>query len=314
MQQKLHDTKQRWNDVKDKTNNRQEVLEKVVPLSKKLRDELQSFKPWLNDAEKRLQAIEPDSCDRGVILKQLKALKELRDDVDSHKPEHETVKEDGSSLIDNCQSDKYVAEGEVQDASKRYNALLENISSLEKQLLNTAEAAEQFEESLQPVDELHNKVEKFLALQEPVGIDQVLGKDAISNVEKLLEDLKDNEPKLDEAKDAGQNLLSMLDEKSPDHARVKQELQAVDQKNKDLVDALNDYKAKLEKDLQQAEKFHDAVKTLEDWIPTAQERVAAQEPVSSDPQTVKDQLQQTEVVKSTRCTGITDGDVTIFIS
>ena len=56
-------------------------------------------------------------------MKLLKALKELRDDVDSHKPEHEALKEDAAGLIDSCQSDKYVAEGEVQDASKRYNAL-----------------------------------------------------------------------------------------------------------------------------------------------------------------------------------------------
>ena len=266
-----------------------------MPLSKKLRDELQSFKPWLSDAQNRLQAIQPDSCDRGVILKQLKALKGLRDDVDSHKPEHETLKEDATSLIDSCQSDKYVADGEVKDASKSYNGLVDNISSLEKQLLNTAEAAEQFEESLQPVDDLYNKVEKLLASQEPIGIDKTKGKDAIADVEKFLLALKDNEPKLDEAKEAGQNLLSQLDDKSPDHARVKQELLAVDQKNKNLVDELVKRKAKLEKDLEQADKFHDALQALEDWIPSAQEQVAAQEPVSSDPETVKNQLQQAEV-------------------
>ena len=296
LEQRLQNTKDRWNEVKRKTADRQEQLEQVVPLAKKYRDETQSLKPWLSDAEKTLQEIKPDSCDVAVLDKQLKALRGLKADVDDHKPDFDELNETSPALVESCKADKFVIDGGTQDLTKRYENLANDTSALEKKLEDVKDAAEQFNNAVKPVDELFDEVDKLLESHEPTGINVAKGKDELSKVVDLLKALKENEPEVNEVNNAGQKLLSEVGEKSPAATHVKQEMQAVNQRYQDLLDALTNRKANLENDLVQANKFHDALHDLEERLPEVQEAVSAQEPISSDPEVVKQQLQQAEVV------------------
>ena len=80
----------------------------MLPLAKEFHSEMQDVKPWLSDAEKRLQGIEPDVCDHISIDKQLETLNELKKEIAEHRPVVDNAKDTSSSLTDNCSADKYV--------------------------------------------------------------------------------------------------------------------------------------------------------------------------------------------------------------
>lgn len=295
LEDKLNDATQRWETVKKQTADRQEQLDQVLPLAKEFHSEIQDITPWLNEAEKRLQAVEPDSCDLRSIDKQLDTLDELKKEIADRKPIVETAKETSSSLSNSCSADRYVIEGEEQDVRKRFDNLSAEVPRLEDNLSALKDALEKYNKTLTPTEELLERTEKALASREPTGINVDKGKGQLKAVEDLLSSLRAAEPDVNDLKEAGDKLTSAMDPKSADVPRVNQEVDAVTRRYNDLLENLNNEKDQLEKETEKALKFQDALHNLEEWLPRVEEAVAAQEPISSDPEVVKQQLQQAEV-------------------
>lgn len=89
--------------------------------------------------------------------------------------------------------------------------------------------------------------------------------------------------------------MQQVDEKTPSATQVKAEVSQADQKNKDLIDKLNARKANLEEDVKHARVFQGSLAEIEAWLPEATERVSAQQPISTDPEMVKKQLEEAQV-------------------
>lgn len=295
LEDKLNDATQRWETVKKQADDRQEQLDQVLPLAKEFHSEIQDLKPWLSEAEKRLQTVEPDSCDLRSIEKQLDTLDELKKEITERKPIVETAKETSSSLSNSCSADKYVIEGEEQDVRKRFDSLSAEVPRLEDNLTALKDALEKYNNNLTPVEELLERTEKALASREPTGINVDKGKDQLRAVEDLLSSLRAAEPDVNDLKESGDKLTSAMDPKSADVPRVNQEVDAVSRRYNDLLENLNNEKDQLEKETEKALKFQDALHNLEEWLPRIEEAAASQEPISSDPEVVKQQLQQAEV-------------------
>ena len=111
----------------------------------------------------------------------------------------------------------------------------------------------------------------------------------------LLSVLKDQEPELSAVNDNLSTLMQQVDEKTPRATQVRAEVSQADQKNKDLIDKLNARKANVEEDVKHARVFQGSLAKLEAWLPEANERISAQQPISTDPETVRKQLQEAQV-------------------
>ena len=295
LESKLSDTTQRWDSVKKQTAERQEQLNQVLPLAKEFHGEMQDVKPWLSDAEKRLQGVELDVCDQISIDRQLDTLGELKKEIAERRPVVDAATDTSSSLTDSCSADKYVIEGEEQDVRKRFDNLSGEVSLLEDNLVTLKEALEQYNKALTPVQELLDSTEKTLASCEPTGINVEKGKEQLKTIEDLLAALIAHEPDVNDLMDAGDKLASAIDPKSPEVPRVMQEVGGVSKRYHDLLESLRNEKEQLEKETEKAMKFQDALRKLEEWLPSVEGAVAAQEPISSDPEVVKQQLQQAQV-------------------
>ena len=89
--------------------------------------------------------------------------------------------------------------------------------------------------------------------------------------------------------------MQQVDEKTPHAAQVKAEVSQVDQKQKELIEKLNARKINLEEDVKYARVFQGSLADIEAWLPEAEERVSAQQPISTDPETVRKQLEEAQV-------------------
>lgn len=303
LETKLSDTTQRWDSVKKQTAERQEQINEVLPLAKEFLGEMQDVKPWLKDAEKRLESLEPDACDLISVDRQLESLHELKKEIAERRPLVEAAKDTSSSLTNSCSADKFVIEGEEQDVRKRFDRLSTDASLLEENLVALKEALEDYNKSVNPVEELIDSAEKVLTSREPTGISVDKGKAQLNKIEDLLSMLSAHEADLNNLVNAGEKLTSALDPKSSEVPRVKKELDSVLKRYHELLENLNKEKDQLEKETTKALKFQDALHSLEEWLPSVEEAVAAQEPISSDPEVVKNQLERAEVtiVKILNC-------------
>lgn len=303
LETKLSDTTQRWDSVKKQTAERQEQINEVLPLAKEFLSEMQDVKPWLKDAEKRLESLEPDACDLISVDRQLESLHELKKEIAERRPLVEAAKDTSSSLTNSCSADKFVIEGEEQDVRKRFDRLSTDASRQEENLVALKEALEDYNKSVNPVEELLDSTEKVLTSREPTGISVDKGKAQLNKIEDLLSTLSAHEADLNNLVNAGEKLTSALDPKSSEVPRVKKELDSVLKRYHELLENLNKEKDQLEKETTKALKFQDALHSLEEWLPSVEEAVAAQEPISSDPEVVKNQLERAEVtiVKILNC-------------
>ena len=111
----------------------------------------------------------------------------------------------------------------------------------------------------------------------------------------LLSVLKGQEPELSEVNDNLSILMQRVDEKTPPASQVRAEVSQADQKNKDLIDKLNARKINLEEVMKHARVFQGSLAEIEVWLPEATERASAQQPISTDPETVRKQLEDAQV-------------------
>lgn len=292
---KLSDATQRWESVKQQTLERQEQLDRVLPLAKEFHSDIQGVKPWLLDAEKRLRGVDSDLTDQFSIDQQLVTLNELEKEIAERRPIVDTLNETCLSLTNNCSADKFVIEGETQDAKKRFDDLNGEVSVIKNKLAKLKQVLEHYNNALMPLEDLLESTEKSLASCEPTGINVAKCKEQIKTVEDLLSSLIAHETDVDEVLNAGGKLASTLDPKSAEVPRVKQEVDTLSKRYQDLLESLNQEKQQLERGTEKALRFQDALRTLEDWLPRVEEAVAAQEPISSDLEVVKEQLQHAEV-------------------
>ena len=116
-----------------------------------------------------------------------------------------------------------------------------------------------------------------------------------SGFQALLSVLKEQEPEISEVNDNLSLLMQQVDEKTPHATQVKEEVSQADQKQKDLIEKLNARKTNLEEDVKHARVFQGSLADLEAWLPEAEERVSAQQPISTDPETVRKQLEEAQV-------------------
>ena len=111
----------------------------------------------------------------------------------------------------------------------------------------------------------------------------------------MLSVLEEQEPELNEVNDNLSLLMQQVDEKTPHAAKVKAEVSQADQKQKELIEKLNARKINLEEDVKHARVFQGSLADIEAWLPEAEERVSAQQPISTDPETVRKQLEEAQV-------------------
>ena len=114
-------------------------------------------------------------------------------------------------------------------------------------------------------------------------------------LQALLSALEEQEPELNEVNDNLSLLMQQVDEKTPHAAQVKAEVSQADQKQKELIEKLNARKINLEEDVKHARVFQGSLADIEAWLPEAEERVSAQQPISTDPETVRKQLEEAQV-------------------
>lgn len=111
----------------------------------------------------------------------------------------------------------------------------------------------------------------------------------------MLSVLEEQEPELNEVNDNLSLLMQQVDEKTPHAAQVKAEVSQADQKQKELIEKLNARKINLEEDVKHARVFQGSLADIEAWLPETEERVSAQQPISTDPETVRKQLEEAQV-------------------
>ena len=171
LEKKLGDVKERWSDVKQKAVDHMDLVNSTVPEADKYKDAVDSLGPWLPEAEGTLSSLEPVTADEDSIASRKAAVKALRDDIDHHRPDRNTIDEKSKAVIGLAQADQETVEKEAEELTERYDKLDATCAGKQEELENVVNALEQYRAALKPVNQMLDKADAVLASQGPVSGD-----------------------------------------------------------------------------------------------------------------------------------------------
>ena len=293
-QEKLEQMKTRWNDVKEKTAEIQQCVQEVHEASQKYDLRAAAFREWLQDAEKKASKIYPVSCDENELDESLKEIEVAATDIESHKPDFDELGESTNTLTSLAQADGDVIKADFNELKSRWEALQAAVLEKKAKVEEAKEAIEKYKSALQPVQEAFTQAEDALASHEPAGTNADKLRQELEQIKALVSTLDERKGDIKQLNQSGQQLLQQAEDDAPSALSVKEQLVNTNSKSKDLPARLSDRQKELEKTLEATLEFNSSLEEIEQWLPGTVETVDVLEPVSSEPEKLKEQIRETD--------------------
>lgn len=289
LQRDIDKIQQQWDKLRKETVDRQTRLQTCMEHCRKYYRALETFLPWLRQAEDKLDSLRPSSFKRKHMEKQLKELQTFRNDVWKHSGEYENTRSLGDTFLSACDIDKDVVKGELHSLKQRWdklnNDLIERTQALEDQSKKLLDFNENLRDLQHGVERCEDKLASHDALggaaRDPKLLDRIRAvRDEAAGLKKPLQAVRQQATDLvNEARENSIDADHLLDE--------------VD----NLGDRINELQAKLDdrcSDLQSAAtavtQFNEQVKTLAHDLSGLEAELDNMKPPGRDFKTVRTQI------------------------
>lgn len=182
---KLADVEKRWNNIKQNTAEHLVRVDSALPEAEKYNESASSLVPWLTETEGKLASLEPIVASQDSVEKLNNSVRLIREDIDKHRPERYAVSEKSEAVIELTEADGDVVRSEAQDAVERYDELDTAFAAKEKELQEVQQLLDQYNNLMQPVDKMVEKIDAALESQGPISSDVAKNKEDLDNTKVL---------------------------------------------------------------------------------------------------------------------------------
>ena len=302
LKKKIDDVKERFKDLKEKSEAREKVLEDEVELTEKFDEQHKPFNSWLDTIEPKIKDLRPLPCEEDSLNRQVKQAKEVVEDIKQHEPVLEDMEKTAKEALDNAEVDKTFIEEDVNTDRSRFDDLKVNVDEAVQKLDELLPLAQECTKELKPVDEVLDKIEKVTGVaQSPLGLDEDKIKEEQAVLEKLAKELEEAKPHLVKFNDTAKDLEEKADPESKELPALKSRVEGVNDRADKLADDLQQRRDKLDDYADKAKKFNEDDVEFKDWLSKASKTPGVIEPIGTEPEVLKRQLKEVEVIISLFC-------------
>ena len=203
----------RWNNWKEKINDRERRLEVAFLQSGKCQEALQGLSKWLSDTEEMVANQKPPSADYKVVKAQLQEQKFLKKLLFDRQGSMSSLLDMGHDIANHADADeKADIEDQLQELLTRFDALTngaeERMDALEKAMA----VAKEFQDKFSPIADWLEKMERKIKEMETVPTDEEKIQQKIEEHDLLHDDILSKKPAFDSLTDVATNLMSLVGE------------------------------------------------------------------------------------------------------
>nr|XP_019590200.1 PREDICTED: dystonin isoform X18 [Rhinolophus sinicus] len=218
----LDDVNTRWKTLNKKVAQRAAQLQEALLHCGRFQDALESLLSWMLDTEELVANQKPPSAEFKVVKAQIQEQKLLQRLLDDRKSTVEVIKREGEKIAATAEpADKVKILKQLSLLDSRWEALLNKAETRNRQLEGISVVAQQFHETLEPLNEWLTTIEKRLANCEPIGTQASKLEEQIAQHKALEDDIINHNKHLHQAVSIGQSLKILSSREDKDMVQSK---------------------------------------------------------------------------------------------
>ncbi|XP_076267566.1 dystonin-like protein short stop isoform X46 [Rhynchophorus ferrugineus] len=289
LQRELDKIQQSWDKLRKEAVDRQTRLKTCKEHCRKYYTALESFLPWLRQAEDKIDSLKLQSFEKKHIEKQLKEIQTFRNEIWKKSGEYENTKSLGDTFVSSCDIDKDVVKNELQELKERWEKLNNDLILRTQALEDQSRKLTDFNENMRDLKHGLERCEDKLASHDALG--------GASRDPKLLDRIKALREETSKLKKPLQNLRNqagdLCQEASDvgiDANHLKDDVESIGDRIEDLQGKLDDRCSELQSAATAVTQFNDKVKILSQDLSGLESELDGMKAPARDVKTVRGQI------------------------
>jgi len=276
--EKLND---RWNDLKERMNERDRRLDVALLQSGKFQEALAGLSKWLSDTEEMVANQKPPSSDYKVVKAQLQEQKFLKKMLLDRQNSMGSLANLGKEVANHCEpAERASIEKQLNDLMKRFDALTDGAEQRELDLEEAMEVAKRFHDKISPLELWLDNTERSVKAMELIPTDEEKIQQRIREHDRLHDEILGKKPDFTDLADVAAQLMQHI---SNDEAiQLKDKLDSLQRRYGDLTNRGGDLLKSAQNALPLVQQFHEAHNRLVEWMQSAEVALAPSEPRQAD--------------------------------
>ncbi|XP_052666672.1 microtubule-actin cross-linking factor 1 isoform X24 [Harpia harpyja] len=298
----VSDVTQQYQGLGAALRERQQQLSAMLEKMQEVQEEASSMLKWLESKERTLSELDASSSPTKTetMRAQAEHNKAFLAELEQNSGKIQKVKEELSGLLEKYPDSPEAANWKKmqEDLNCRWERASQATAERQQKLEESVNQLASFQAAEAQLRPWLMEKELMMSVLGPLSIDPNMLNAQKQQVQFMLKEFEARRQQHEQLNQAAQSILTGPGDVSPSTNQVREELQGVNQKWSELMERLNSRSSQIDQAIVKSTQYQELLQGLSEKVKAVGQRLSSQSAVSTQPDAVKQQLEETSEIRS----------------